>query len=213
MKSRLPWLAFALVVALPLGALSDPIKISESQEVERGSFVCTIWVEPAGDRYEWTDVCGAEVDEDGDGDIDLRFGRVSRTLCQGNDPAQGSFCDGGEIIAEGNVTASELSIDLAGGSGSLHADLGACRIDLDWTATADAETHSGESLPEISPYAAPPTIAIHLRSRATTATVREASMAGSVCTAAEVSGAPWGSFFVDYTDADRTKRITVDPTA
>jgi hypothetical protein len=82
---RWPFLLVAMLFAFPAGALADPVEITNSAEVEGGAGACSIWVEPAGEQYEWTFVCGAYTDEDGDGDIDSRSGGIWRDICQEDD--------------------------------------------------------------------------------------------------------------------------------
>lgn len=204
----------ALLATLPVVVSADPVEISDQRDVERGAAACSVWVEPAADEYKWTFVCGSQTDEDGDGSIDARRAIVFYDICQENDPEHGSFCSGGEVIAQGPVTSQQLSIDVAGGTAGLHAMVEGCAIEADWTATDDAQSESGEQIPpSIYPYLDPPAAYVVLRSDGFADTFRHASLAGTVCPQAGVSGVPKTSLIFEYEQSRSTRTIKIDPTA
>lgn len=201
-----------LLIALPLAVAADPVTMSDSAAVERGVWACSVWVEPSGDDYAWTTICGYSVDFEDDGVVDERWGLVDWAYCNSDDPKGGALCHTDERI-EGLVAETDFTFDFDAGLAGLHADIPGCRLDVDWTATAEAQSGSLGEDPEVWPYIAPPMLSVAIHSREVAYSTRDAAHSGPVCVAAMVSGPPKASYLLEYTDTARTQRLTIDPTA
>lgn len=200
------------MIALPISGMADPVEVGEESERTKDHAACATWVEPEGDEFAWTDVCGYANDLDGDGTVDQRGGIVRRSICGKDGSSAGSFCRADETLAEGAVTAEEFRFDIAAGTASLHADLGSCRVDVDWTATGDLEAHEDPGAPRLTYQVAPPAASVSKSQRNAYLETREASIAADVCPAAGVSGEPAFAGLLTYEVATDSTTIAVDPT-
>ncbi|HEX9711057.1 MAG TPA: hypothetical protein VGB52_00700 [Actinomycetota bacterium] len=192
-------------------SFADPVEVSRESAQTRSDGACATWVEPFGAQYEWTTVCGAAIDSDGDGVVEERSGIIWRDICDEDGSSGGSWCDSGEQLAEGSLSAEAFTVDLQGGTAGLHADLGTCRVDLDWNATGEARTTDDPGAQQIDHVIGPPAAGISLRKRDARYTSRDAEVEGHVCPEAEVSGQPSFVGLFTYETTTTTTSVRIDP--
>ncbi|HVL90088.1 MAG TPA: hypothetical protein VM841_07635 [Actinomycetota bacterium] len=210
MKARLLAALVAAAFALPAPSQADPVEITETSSNRVELLACSTWIEPAGDEYEWTDVCAGDDDYDGDGVIE-RVAFVQQSMCDHDGSAPGGWCwtSGPSFFAE--LAAGDSFIAADRSSAWLHADVDGCRIDLDWTGGQSERSYDSEGAisPVLFPTPMEEGIAAGYRRSGTSAKLRSATEQGSLCPAAGVSGAAWGSVIGEVTETDRETLVTI----
>lgn len=208
MNVRVRLLALSVLVALvPASGLAGPVEITDERETDdRVRGACASWVEPAGDDYEWTNLCVSE--RAGDGGIIERRAYVQKSICDEDGSTGGTVCWTEAPLFEDDVAPDEMFIAGDYSSAWLASDLAGCRIDLTWTATSEKQTWSGQDMPD--PVLRIEPIRVGYQRQAYSFEFRDGTAAGSVCAEADVSGEPRWVWIGSFETSRERKHITIN---
>ena len=203
----------AALLALGMGSVSaDPVEIHDDERAMVQRAACAVWAEPIvvedqPTRYRRVIACVTVSDDDGDGTADWRAGHVGSATCDSE--SGNGFCSSSQTIGSSVVDASGADVDIEAGTARLHADLGTCRVELDWVATGGISAQSADGPHTVERSTTPLDVSLVRRSSAQRS--RVASVTGSLCPAASTTDtAPEAGMYEESYGLRRTG-VTVDP--
>lgn len=136
---RNPWRALTLCAAIAVlvgvGVPHVRADVVESYEEETRVYfdataACALHYE-GGEQSTYIDVCGFRYDDDGDGVADRAAIGVYRRVCT----VDGSFRRCTTESGYGQVDLSSVTIDIEGGTGSIHGAIDSCAVDMEFLAS------------------------------------------------------------------------------